>query len=205
MRSHGKNKMSRSTSLSLLRFSSLFAVVSAVGLVACAGSDVPERPEGSGATGGSQSGSVGGTGGTGGAGSSGSGNASGGTGGGGSGGSSGSGSQVENGGSGGTGGGSDCDGAQIIISNCGASFCHGGGIGTFATDEASLAAAVDTASMSYASSCGSGVLIDDSDATQGVIYNKVSGATCGGQMPPGNPLSPADQDCVRSFLTDFEN
>jgi hypothetical protein len=174
-------------------------------LVACAGSDVPERGDdgaggtqtGTGATAGS-----GGASGAGGAGSGGTG--AGGTGAGGTGGagSSGSGAQVENGGSGGS---SDCGGAQILITNCGSASCHGGGIGTFAKDEAALADAIGTASSSYATSCGSGLLIDPSDATQGVIYNKISGGTCGPQMPLGaTPLSPADQDCVESFLTSLE-
>jgi hypothetical protein len=187
--------MSRSRSFSLLRFSGLFAAVSALGLVACAGSDVPLREEGvggsqsaSGATGGTGSGA----GGSGGSGSStgGSGSSTGGTG---------------SSGAGGSGTSASCDGAQILVTNCGASFCHGGGIGTFATSESTLADSVDTPSSGYANTCGSGVLIDSGDATEGVIYAKVSGATCGGQMPPGNALSAADQDCVRSFLADFEN
>jgi hypothetical protein len=191
--------MSRSTSFSLLRVPGLLSLVSAAAVsaavvTACAGSDVPVRGDGVG-TGGSQSATNGGSASAGEAGSDGEGGS--GMPSGGSGGMAGSGMQVENGGSG---GGSDCDGAALLVTNCGSSGCHGGAIGTFATDEASLGEAVGQTSSFYAANCGSGLLIDDADATQGVIYAKVIGSTCGGQMPPGSPLPAADQACIEDFL-----
>jgi hypothetical protein len=197
--------MSSSRSFSLVRFSSLVLIASSGGFVACAGTDVPLRPDdGIGATGGSQTASNGGSSSTNGGSSSG-GTSSGGTGGTGSGGSSTAGTggadDTENGGSG---GGSDCDGAQVLITNCGSATCHGGGIGTFAKDEAAVADAVGQASASYGT-CGSGVLIDPSDSTQGVIFNKISGGTCGPQMPLGGMLTDDDKACIESFLADFEN
>jgi hypothetical protein len=174
-------------------------MVSAVALVACAGSDVPVRGDGVGA-GGSATGNNGGSANAGSSGDDGEGGSSmsGGEGGSGmpSGGTGGGSDSTENGGSG---GGSDCDGAALLVTNCGSAGCHGGAIGSFATDEASLGEAVGQASTFYAS-CGSGTLIDPADATQGVIYAKVSGSTCGGQMPPGAPLSADDQACIEDFL-----
>lgn len=193
--------MSRSTSFSLLRVSGLLSLVSAVAFVACAGSDVPERTgEGIG-TGGTQTASNGGSASTN-AGSGGTGDGEGGSGmpSAGSGGAAGSDSSS----AGGTGGGGDeCDAPAILVTSCGSSGCHGGTIGTFAQDASSIMAAVGQAAT-LSASCGSGVLIDADDYTQGVIYNKISGTTCGSQMPLGPALSAADLTCIEDFLTDLE-
>lgn len=174
--------------------------MSAAALVACAGSDVPVRGDGVG-TGGSQSASNGGSANAGtagndgeggsampGGGEGGSGMPSGGTGG-------------DNSSTGGTGGGSDdCDGAALIVSHCGSSGCHDGSIGAFAKDAAAVGEALGQPSALYAS-CGSGVLIDPDDSTQGVIYDKINGAACGGSpMPLGPALSAADKTCIEDFL-----
>jgi hypothetical protein len=173
------------------------AVVSAAVVSACAGSDVPVRGDGVG-TGGTQSAGDGGSAMTDG----GSGGTDSGEGGSGmpSGGASGAGGDPQ---TGGTGGGDDCGGAAILVSSCGASSCHGAGspLGAFAASEASLESAVGQAASATYSSCGSGNLIDAADITQGVIYNKINGASCGGSpMPLGPPLSAADQACIEDFL-----
>lgn len=165
-------------------------------LVACAGSDVPVRGDGP-SVGGSQAASNGGSASAGEAGSDGEGGS--GMPAGGAGGASGAGGGEPQE-TGGTGGGSDCNGAALLVSSCGSAGCHGGAIGSFAADEASLGEAVGQTSSFYAANCGSGNLIDPDDATQGVIYAKVSGSTCGGQMPPGSPLPAADQACIEEFL-----
>ncbi|MET0412464.1 MAG: hypothetical protein ABW217_14275 [Polyangiaceae bacterium] len=199
--------MSRSTSFSLLRVPGLLslvsaAVVSAAVVTACAGSDVPVRGDGDGV--GANGGQTGSNGGSANAGAAGTDDGEGGSGmpAGGAGGASGAGGGDPQE-TGGTGGGSDCDGADIILTSCIGGACHNGAIGNFASSESDLLAAVGAPSNIYAS-CGSGVLIDDTDATQGVIYAKVSGSACGGQMPPGAPLSAADQACVEEFLVGLE-
>lgn len=193
--------MSRSSQFGLFRFTTFCAVTSSLIVAACAGSDVPLRGEGgAGPTGSASAPSSGGA-----SGSAGSGNQS----------EGGSDNEAGSAGSddpgnddpgneGGEGGseapgGSDCDGAQILATSCGAGGCHGSptGFSAFGDDPESF---IDTASPLYGT-CG--VLIDPASPTDSLIYKKATGTqdgACGGSMPPGSTLSDDDAACLQEYI-----
>lgn len=192
--------MSRSSQFGLFRFTTLCAVTSSFIVAACAGSDVPLRGEGgAGPTGSASAPSSGGA-----SGSAGSGNQSEDPSDDNEGGSAGSEDPGNEGGEGGSeasggGGAGDCDGAQILATNCGAGGCHGSptGFSAFGDDPEGF---IDTPSPLYGT-CG--VLIDPASPTDSLIYKKATGTqdgACGGSMPPGSTLSDDDAACLQEYI-----
>lgn len=183
---------------------------------ACAGGDTPPRddafekkvqetfdpdyPDDATGAAGSVSMGTGGGGGQGGSASGGAGGGGSGSGavGGGSSGASGAGSS----GSGSTG--PVCDAVAKVFSKCSFQPCHGDGStrGEFADSLAAARALVDVETQN-----GCGKYIDSANPDASQIYVKVTdnpGQGCGTQMPfNADPLSQEDQDCIRSWVTQF--
>ena len=191
-------------------------------LFACAGGDTPGRDDGfdsrvggvyapelgyagssnMAGAGGGASGAGGGAG-TGGGNAGGAGGGASGAGGGVSGGAGGEGGSS---GSGSSGAGAVCDAPGTVLKiACGfGSGCHGAdsNLGDFGDSEAAARALVDVETKN-----GCGFYIDSADPDASLIMTKVdgtAGAQCGGSMPFGlDPLEQAEQDCIRSWLSQF--
>jgi hypothetical protein len=110
------------------------------------------------------------------------------------------------------GSGSYCDApAVVFFEKCGgeAGFCHGpdSSNGDFAVSAATAAGALDQASAN-GPSCG--LLIDPGNIDESIILTKVGEDTydpdCGTRMPLGvpEPLPETDVECIRSWLSQFE-
>jgi hypothetical protein len=89
--------------------------------------------------------------------------------------------------------------ADIIVPRCSGGACH---------DAATPAAGLDLGSaevgarlIGVASACNGLLLIDPNDRPASYLLEKLAPSpTCGGQMPPGAPLSAADLACVIEWV-----
>lgn len=88
---------------------------------------------------------------------------------------------------------------DIIVPRCSGGACH---------DAAAPAAGLDLGSpdvgarlIGVASACNGLLLIDPNDRPASYLLEKLAPSpTCGGQMPPGAPLSAADLACVIEWV-----
>lgn len=130
----------------------------------------------------------------------------------GGGGSAGGNNQTGSGGSGGTPDGDFCNAPEVVFfDKCGGetSFCHGdrSGNGAFAENPAAAAAVLNQASANNPT-CG--LLIDSDNINDSLILTKVGEDTydpdCGNRMPidDPNPLPEEDVECIRSWLSQFQ-
>lgn len=93
-----------------------------------------------------------------------------------------------------------CDFRGLVQMKCGNATCHGApatGTGLDLTS-ASLATRVD--GRKGPSACGTQLLIDKANPTQSALYLKITGTTCGSQMPLGGSLTASEQACVLSWI-----
>lgn len=93
-----------------------------------------------------------------------------------------------------------CDFRAVMQAKCGNASCHGAPGSSTGLDltTAMLAARVD--GRKGKGSCTDKLLVDVDNPRQSKLYLKVSGTTCGSQMPLGGMLTSDEQACVLSWI-----
>lgn len=93
-----------------------------------------------------------------------------------------------------------CDFPAIMQAKCGNASCHGAPGSSTGLDltTAMLAARVDGRKGKGA--CTDKLLVDVDNPRQSKLYLKVSGTTCGSQMPLGGMLTQDEQACVLTWI-----
>ena len=93
-----------------------------------------------------------------------------------------------------------CDFRAIMQAKCGNANCHGapGSVTGLDLTTAMLAARVEGRKGKGA--CTDKLLVDVDDPRQSKLYLKVSGSSCGTQMPLGGMLTSDEQACVLSWI-----
>jgi hypothetical protein len=93
-----------------------------------------------------------------------------------------------------------CDFRGLVQMKCGSAACHlapalGSGLDL---TSASLATRVE--GRKGPGACASNLLIDKANPSKSALYLKITGTTCGSQMPLGGSLTPSEQACVLSWI-----
>ncbi|HET8932848.1 MAG TPA: hypothetical protein VFN67_05390 [Polyangiales bacterium] len=93
-----------------------------------------------------------------------------------------------------------CDFRAIIEAKCGNASCHGapGSVTGLDLTTAMLAARVE--GRKGKGTCTDKLLVDVDNPRQSKLYLKVSGSTCGSQMPLGGMLTSDEQACVLTWI-----
>jgi hypothetical protein len=93
-----------------------------------------------------------------------------------------------------------CDFRTLMQAKCGNATCHGAPGSATGLDltTAMLAARVDGRQGTGA--CSDKLLVDTDNPRESKLYLKVSGSTCGSQMPLGGSLNAAEQACVLTWI-----
>lgn len=93
-----------------------------------------------------------------------------------------------------------CDFRGLVQMKCGNASCHGAPATNTGLDLTSPSLAMRVAGRKGPSACASKLLIDTENPKQSALYLKVTGTSCGSQMPLGGTLSASEQACVLSWL-----
>jgi hypothetical protein len=93
-----------------------------------------------------------------------------------------------------------CDFRGLVQLKCGSAACHGApGAGT-GLDLTSASLATRVEGRKGPGACASSLLIDKANPSKSALYLKITGTTCGTQMPLGGSLTPSEQACVLSWI-----
>jgi hypothetical protein len=94
-----------------------------------------------------------------------------------------------------------CDFRGLVMMKCGGSGCHGGPTAGTGLDLTTAMLATRVEGRKGPAACASNLLIDKANPTKSALYLKVSGSTCGSQMPlTGGTLTASEQACVLSWI-----
>lgn len=93
-----------------------------------------------------------------------------------------------------------CDFRGLVQMKCGNASCHGAPATNTGLDLTSPSLAMRVAGRKGPSACSSKLLIDTANPKQSALYLKVTGTSCGSQMPLGGTLSASEQACVLSWI-----
>lgn len=94
-----------------------------------------------------------------------------------------------------------CDFKGLVMNRCAGSSCHGGPAAGSGLDLTSAMLPMRVEGRKGPASCSSNLLIDKTNPAKSALYLKVTGSTCGSQMPLGGGTLPkADQDCILSWI-----
>jgi hypothetical protein len=90
-------------------------------------------------------------------------------------------------------------------SGCGTLACHGEGTTIDLVTGDVFARLTTTATASSTGDCMDLNILTSGDAENSTLVRRVSGTTCGGQMPVGGALTDAQVDCIQQWITDQSN
>lgn len=94
-----------------------------------------------------------------------------------------------------------CDFKGLVMTRCGGSGCHGGPSAGSGLDLTSASLPMRVQGRKGPAACSSNLLIDKGAPEKSALYLKVTGQTCGTQMPLGGGTLPkSDQDCILSWI-----
>lgn len=93
-----------------------------------------------------------------------------------------------------------CDFKALMQARCGAASCHGSGGAAAGLDLATDGLAARVGDRKASGACADAPLIDRDDPAQSVLYRRVTGASCGVQMPLGGLLRSDEQACILSWI-----
>jgi hypothetical protein len=93
-----------------------------------------------------------------------------------------------------------CDFRALVQAKCGNASCHGAPASSTGLDLTSASLAMRVAGRKGPNACASKLLIDPANPAESALYFKVTGTTCGAQMPLGGSLTPGEQACVLSWI-----
>jgi hypothetical protein len=94
-----------------------------------------------------------------------------------------------------------CDFPGLMQAKCGSSGCHGGPGAATGLDLTTPMLAMRAAGRMGSGSCTDKLVVDKDDPRESKLFLKVSGTTCGSQMPVGGaPLNLDEQACVLSWI-----
>lgn len=96
--------------------------------------------------------------------------------------------------------GSACDFRGLVQAKCGSSGCHGGPSASTGLDLTSASLAMRVEGRKGPSACKDRLLIDPENPAQSALYLKVTGSSCGSQMPLGGSLSSSEKACFLSWI-----
>jgi hypothetical protein len=97
--------------------------------------------------------------------------------------------------------GAACDFRGLVMMKCGGSGCHGGPAAGTGLDLTTAMLATRVEGRRGPAACSSNLLIDKTNPTKSALYLKVTGSTCGSQMPlTGGTLTASEQACVLSWI-----
>lgn len=93
-----------------------------------------------------------------------------------------------------------CDFRGIMQAKCGNATCHGAPGSSTGLDLTSAMLAARVEGRQGMGACSDKLLVDPENPRDSKLYLKVSGSTCGSQMPLGGQLSSDEQACVLSWI-----
>ena len=94
-----------------------------------------------------------------------------------------------------------CDFRGLVMTKCAGAACHGGPAAGTGLDLTSAMLATRVEGRKGPSACSSNLLIDKTNPAKSALYLKVTGTTCGSQMPlTGGSLSASEKACVLSWI-----
>jgi hypothetical protein len=93
-----------------------------------------------------------------------------------------------------------CDFRGLVQMKCGGSACHGAPASGTGLDLTSPMLAMRVEGRKGPAACSNKLLIDKANPAQSAIYLKITGTTCGSQMPLGGSLTASEKACVLSWI-----
>jgi hypothetical protein len=93
-----------------------------------------------------------------------------------------------------------CDFRGIMQAKCGNATCHGAPGSSTGLDLTSAMLAARVEGRQGKGACSDKLLVDPENPRDSKLYLKVSGSTCGSQMPLGGQLNADEQACVLSWI-----
>lgn len=93
-----------------------------------------------------------------------------------------------------------CDFRALMQAKCGNATCHGGPDSGSGLDLTSAMLAARVEGREGKGTCDDKLLVDPDNPRDSKLYLKVSGSTCGSQMPLGGQLNAEEQACVLTWI-----
>lgn len=93
-----------------------------------------------------------------------------------------------------------CDFRAIMQAKCGNATCHGAPGSSTGLDLTSAMLAARVEGRQGKGACSDKLLVDPENPRDSKLYLKVSGSTCGSQMPLGGQLNTDEQACVLAWI-----
>jgi hypothetical protein len=93
-----------------------------------------------------------------------------------------------------------CDFRGLMQAKCGSPSCHGAPGSSTGLDLTSAMLAARVAGRQGSGACSDKLLVDPENPRDSKLYLKVSGTTCGPQMPLGGQLNTDEQACVLTWM-----
>lgn len=93
-----------------------------------------------------------------------------------------------------------CDFRALMQAKCGNPNCHGAPASSTGLDLTSARLGARVEGRQGRGACSDKLLIDRENPRESKLYLKVSGTTCGAQMPVGGELNTAEQACVLTWI-----
>lgn len=93
-----------------------------------------------------------------------------------------------------------CDFRALMQAKCGNPSCHGAPASSTGLDLTSAMLGARVEARQGRGACSDKLLVDPDNPRESKLYLKVSGSTCGGQMPVGGELNAAEQACVLTWI-----
>jgi hypothetical protein len=93
-----------------------------------------------------------------------------------------------------------CDFPALMKAKCGNATCHGAPGSATGLDLTTAMLAARVAGRKGTGACTDNLLVDKDDPRASKLYLKVSGTTCGSQMPLGGMLTATEQACVLTWI-----
>jgi hypothetical protein len=93
-----------------------------------------------------------------------------------------------------------CDFRALMQDKCGNATCHGGPGASTGLDLTSAMLGARVEGREGKGACSDKLLVDPDNPRDSKLYLKVSGSTCGSQMPLGGQLNADEQACVLSWI-----
>ena len=93
-----------------------------------------------------------------------------------------------------------CDFRALMQAKCGNATCHGGPVASTGLDLTSAMLGSRIAGRQGNGTCSDKLLVDPENPRDSKLYLKISGSTCGSQMPLGGQLNADEQACVLTWI-----
>ena len=93
-----------------------------------------------------------------------------------------------------------CDFRALMQAKCGNATCHGGPGASTGLDLTSAMLGARVADREGKGACSDKLLVDPENPRDSKLYLKVSGSSCGSQMPLGGQLNADEQACVLTWI-----